>query len=173
MTGPTHTDRESRAIAYHEAGHAAVAVWCGLQLERVELTPNHPVHVGCCREKVDDPNALSLAVELGEEQVIRPQIKILLAGRAAQQKSGFDDVPGGDHYDLEMALRVAKLMVGCVSKAEELLEQSLIETRRLLDLAVVWAGVEALVAELLRKGSVGGDDAHRILAQARSRVETR
>lgn len=171
MTDSRHPDREKVATAYHEAGHAAVAVWLGLQLERVELTPDHPIHAGCCREKVDDPYALSLAVELGEERVIRPQIQILLAGRAAQEKSGFDDLPGGDGHDLEMALRVAKLMVGCPAKAEELLDHSLVETRSLLDVTAVWAGVEALTDELLLKGIVEGDEAHRILAEARNRVD--
>lgn len=171
VTNLTQADRDRIATAYHEAGHAAVAVWLGLRLERVELTPDHPVHAGCCREKVDDPHALSLAVELGEEDVIRPQIKILLAGRAAQQKGGFDDIPGGDYHDLETALRVAKLMVGCVSKAQEVLDQSLLETQRLLDSAAVWAGVEALVGELVVKGRIEGDDAHRIIAEARSSVE--
>jgi hypothetical protein len=121
---------------------------------------------------VDDPRALSLAVELGEEDVIRPQIRILLAGRAAQQKSGFDAVPGGDEHDLETARKVAAFMVGCPVKAEEVLDQALVETRQLLDLAAVWAGVEALAGELLRKGSVEGDEAHRILAEARGRADT-
>ncbi len=173
MNNLTHADRERIATAYHEAGHAAVAVWLGLRLERVELTPDHPVHSGCCREKVDDPQALSLAVELGDEGVIRPQIKILLAGREAQQKGGVDHVPDGDRQDVETALKVATLMVGCESKAEALLAQSLTETRRLLDLPAVWAGVEALAGELLLKGTVGGDEAHGILAAAIDRAKER
>ena len=64
-------------------------------------------------------------------------------------------------------------MVGCPVKAEELLAQSLIETRRLLDEAALWTGVEALVGELVVKGSVEGDEAHRILAEAQSRFEPR
>ncbi len=167
MTTHTDTDPDQIATAYHEAGHAAVAVWFGVQLERVELTPDHPVHAGCCWEKVDDPHALSLAVELGEEDVIRPQIKILLAGRAAQQKGGFDHVPGGDQYDRETALRIAALMVNCTSEAEKLIDQSLAETRKLLDTAAVWAGVEALAGELIRKGRVEGAEAQRVLAAAR------
>ncbi len=167
MIAVTHADREMIATAYHEAGHATVAVWLGLQLARVELTPDHPVHSGCCWEKVDDPHALCIAVELGDEKVIRPQIKILLAGWAAQQKSGFDDVPGGDSYDLEIALKVAMLMVGCTSKAEELLDQLRNDTRRLLDVPAVWAGVEALANELIREGTVWGERAHRILNEAR------
>jgi hypothetical protein len=164
-------ERECRAIAFHEAGHAALADWCGRQLERVELTPDHPGQVGCCFEKVEDPHALSRAVELGEEDVIRPQIQIQLAGRAAQQKSGYEGLPGGDRRDSQVALRLAIRMVGCVLKAEQVLEQARVETRRILDLAVVWAGVEALVAELLRTGSVEGGRAHRILAEARNAVE--
>ena len=161
-----HHDHETIATAYHEAGHAAVAVWLGLQLARVELTPNHPVHSGCCWEKVDDPHALCLAVELGDGEVIGPQIKILLAGRVAQQKGGFDDVPDSDHHDLETALKVATLMVGSVSEAEKLLDELRIDTRKLLDVPRVWAGVQAIVCELLREGTVEGERAHRILAEA-------
>lgn len=166
MSVSTPTDHEMMATAYHEAGHATVAVWLGLQLARVELTPNHPVHSGCCWEKVDDPHALCLAVELGDEKVIRPQIKILLAGRAAQQKGGFDDIPNGDSHDIETALKVARLMVGCAAKAEELLNELRIDTRKLLDMPKVWAGVEALASKLLLKGALVGDEAHRILAEA-------
>jgi hypothetical protein len=164
LTTSILTDREMIATAYHEAGHATVAVWLGLQLARVELTPNHPVHMGCCWEKVDDPHGLCLAVELGDEKVIRPQIKVLLAGRVAQQKGGFDDLPG-DSHDLETALKVATLMVGCVSKAEELLDELRIDTLRLLDVPKVWAGVEALASKLLLKGTLVGDEAHCILAE--------
>jgi hypothetical protein len=166
VTAHPDTDHERAATAYHEAGHAAVAVWFGLQLERVELTPDHPIHAGYCQERVDDPEALSLAIELGEEAVIRPQIQILLAGGVAQHKGGLGHVPGSDHHDLEVALKMATRMVGCASGAEALLEHSRAETRKLLDRAAVWAGVEALAGELLEKGRVVGDDAHRILASA-------
>jgi hypothetical protein len=166
VNGCVDTDRESVATAYHEAGHAAVTAWFGLRLERVELTPDHPVHAGCCREQVDDPHALSRALELGDERVIRPQIKILLAGRAAQQKGGFDHVPDCDRQDVETALKVASLLVGCASRAEQLLAESLVETQKLLDHPAVWAGVEALANELLLKGAVAGDEAHRILDRA-------
>jgi hypothetical protein len=173
VTAHTDADRERVATAYHEAGHAAVAVWFGLQLERVELTPDHPVHAGCCQEKVDDPHALSLALELGAEEVIRPQITILLAGRAAQQKGGVDHVPGADHHDLELARKMAALMAGCASEAEEVLDRSRVETRQLLDTPAVWAGVEALAGALLVEGRIEGDQAHRILAAARGSVEGR
>lgn len=164
VTAHTDTSHEIVAAAYHEAGHAAAAVWFGLQLERVELTPDHPVHAGYCQEKVDDPDALSLAIELGEEDVIRPQIQILLAGGMAQQKGGFGHVPGSDHHDLEVALKMATRMVRCASGAAVLLDHLRAEARALLDRAVVWAGVEALAHELLKKGRVWGDEAHRILA---------
>jgi hypothetical protein len=166
LTSLTPADREKFAAAYHEAGHAGVAVLLGLRLERVELTPDHPVHLGCCLERVDDLPALGRAVERGDENVILPQLKVLLAGRAAQQKSGFDDVPNGDQHDLETARRVATNMIGCPSKAEELLDALQDHTRGLLDVPGVWAGVEALARELLRAGNVEGDAAHRILNEA-------
>jgi hypothetical protein len=161
----THTEREMRATAYHEAGHATIAVWFGLQLASVELTPDHPIHSGFCLEKVDDPYAMSLAVELGDEEVILPQIKILLAGRAAQLKGGFDDVNGGDSHDIETALKVATRMVGCPCKAEELLDCLRTDTRKLLDVPVVWAGVETLASNLLRMGTIIGEECHRILTE--------
>jgi hypothetical protein len=168
LTSPTH-DSETIAAAYHEAGHAGVAVHLGLKLEQVGLTPDHPVHFGYCLEQVDDPHSLSRAVEKGDEEILLPQIRVLLAGREAQRKSGFDCVPGGDGQDLETARRVAATMVGCKVKAEELITTLRADTRRMLDAPAVWAGVEALVSQLLQDGTVEGEKAHRIL-QDRTRA---
>lgn len=159
-------DRLMVATAYHEAGHATVATWLGLKLDRVELTPDDPLHTGCCWEKVDDPHALRRAIESGDEDVIVPQIKVLLAGGSAQRKGGYDDVDGGDEIDLCTAASVARLLVGCPSEAQRLRRRLLVETRQLLDLPAVWAGVQALARELLRKGVLDGNEAHGILGQA-------
>ena len=99
------TQKDKRATAYHEAGHALVA-W---------MTPKtDPVH-----KVTIIPRGRSLGVtqflpeedRLGySESQIRARLDVLLGGRAAE-KLIYDDLSTGAAEDLKQATRLARMMV--------------------------------------------------------------
>jgi cell division protease FtsH len=99
------TQKDKRATAYHEAGHALVA-W---------LTPKtDPVHKVTI---IPRGRALGVTQFLPEEDrlgysesQIRARLDVLLGGRAAE-KLVYDDLSTGAAEDLKQATRLARMMV--------------------------------------------------------------
>jgi hypothetical protein len=161
----TPPDREASAAAYHEAGHAAVAARLGYSLGRVALTPDDPEQFGDILQRWDAPEELRAGGEYGVEKLVRDQLVIRLAGPAAEARAGFDgDLARAEQEDIaelgELVMNVwaegyERELAACRSRAAELLGEP-----------AVWAGVRSLAGELLRSGTVPGDDAHRVLAGA-------
>ena len=99
------TDKEKRVIAYHEAGHALVARLMGdaMQLHKVTI--------------VARGQALGYTMNLPEEdrylqstEELRDWLKVILAGRAAEQVV-FGRITNGAANDLERATAIARAMV--------------------------------------------------------------
>jgi len=99
------TDKEKRVIAYHEAGHALVARLMGdaMQLHKVTIVPRG--------------QALGYTLNLPEEdrylhstEELRDWLKVILAGRAAEQVV-FGRITNGAANDLERATAIARSMV--------------------------------------------------------------
>jgi cell division protease FtsH len=99
------TDKEKRVIAYHEAGHALVARLMGdaMQLHKVTIVPRG--------------QALGYTLNLPEEdrylqstEELRDWLKVILAGRAAEQVV-FGRITNGAANDLDRATQIARSMV--------------------------------------------------------------
>jgi cell division protease FtsH len=99
------TDKEKRVIAYHEAGHALVARLMGdaMQLHKVTIVPRG--------------QALGYTLNLPEEdrhlqstEELRDWLKVILAGRAAEQVV-FGRITNGAANDLDRATQIARAMV--------------------------------------------------------------
>lgn len=160
-------DRETAAAAYHEAGHAAVAVRLGYSLGRVALTPDDPEQFGDVLQRWDAPDELRAGREYGVEKLVRDQLVIRLAGPAAEARAGFAIAfEQAEQEDIaEMGELISNVwpnrreaaaeVAACRSRAGELLGEP-----------AVWTGVEALAGELLRSGTLSGDTAHDTLAAA-------
>jgi cell division protease FtsH len=99
------TDKEKRVIAYHEAGHALVGRLMGdaMHLHKVTIVPRG--------------QALGYTLNLPEEdrylhstEELRDWLKVILAGRAAEQVV-FGRITNGAANDLERATAIARSMV--------------------------------------------------------------
>jgi hypothetical protein len=160
----TPPDRKMLAAAYHEAGHAAVAVALGKRLMGVKITIGHPDHEGLRRAAPTfEPDVWDLLFE-ADDPDLRTRIMVYLAGRSAEQIARLVHGNAGDHSDVVTAFDLASSMTADAQEAQELLDQLAAETWTLLDRPDVWAGVQRLAAELLRAPAVTGADARRILA---------
>ena len=91
------TDKEKRVIAYHEAGHALVARLMGdaMQLHKVTIVPRGQA-LGYTMNLPEEDRYLQSTEEL------RDWLKVILAGRAAEQVV-FGRITNGAANDLERA----------------------------------------------------------------------
>jgi len=98
-------DEEKRMIAYHEAGHALVAVlYPGADpLEKVSIIPRGRSLGATEQIPEEDRHNLSRSYLLGK-------IAVMIGGRAAE-KIVFDDITSGAGDDLKKATQLARRMV--------------------------------------------------------------
>lgn len=134
------------ATAYHEAGHAAVALALDRPVHRVSVLPNQEL-LGKCefRKGVQRPS----------DDWIETEILISLAGMVAEARHT-------GRYDREAAgrdLRYArKLMLYRASERSlDRFERRMVaKTENLLNDDGVWRAVELMAAELMKLGVISG-----------------
>ena len=151
-------ERESaRPTAYHEAGHAVVALALGRPVHRVTILADR-AHAGTC--------AFGKAPFRPSEDWLEREALIALAGLAAEAR--FTGV-----YELDAAAKdrryvfsLALERTGDARKAERLERRLLAKTEHLLARDEYWRAVERLAAELLRTGTVSGRAARHLFEEA-------
>jgi ATP-dependent Zn protease len=132
--------------AYHEAGHAVVALAVGRPVHRVSVLPNREL-LGKCefRKGVVRPSA-----DWVEEELL-----ITLAGPAAEARHTGRFCPGGAARDLRYARKLAVQRAGDRG-AERLERRMLAKVENLLADDGLWRAVELIAAELVRCGTISG-----------------
>jgi ATP-dependent Zn protease len=137
---------ETTATAYHEAGHAVVALALGRPVHKVSIRPKAD-WLGRCefRKGIVRPS----------DDWLEDEILIALGGMAAEaQHTGT--------YDRDAAGRdlryVRRLALNRVSERslERFERRMLAKTENLLADAGHWAAVELIAAELLKSGEISG-----------------
>jgi hypothetical protein len=148
--------REHEATAYHEAGHAVVALALGQPVHRVSMVPTHD-HLGRCE--------LRKGVPRPSQDWLECQILITLGGLAAEAKhSGV--------YAWELATRDRQYVRQLAAeragprRAERLEQRLLAKVEHLLGRAGYWRAVELIAAELLRRGVISGRAARHLFDQS-------
>lgn len=106
---------EKQRIAYHESGHALVAltVPTAQPVHKVSIIPHGVAALGYTLQLPVEEKFLSTASEL------RDQIAVLLGGRAAENIV-YGDVSSGAANDLERATAIARSMVTQLGMSDEL-----------------------------------------------------
>jgi hypothetical protein len=149
------------ATAYHEAGHAVMALALGRPVDRVSVRSRNE-WLGSC--------AFRKPVYRPSEDWLEREMLIALAGLAAEAIRHGDypwDAAKHDHrYARSLALERAG---GNARQAERLEHRMLAKAEHLLQQADHWAAVERLAAELLRLGEISGRTARHLFDQARAR----
>ena len=132
--------------AYHEAGHAVVALSLGRPVQRVSVLPNRE-HLGICefRKGVIRPS----------KDWLEEEILISLAGIAAEARHTGNYAWAGAARDMRYVRRLALQRAG-ERQAERLERRLLSKVENLLADEGHWRAVELIVAELMRLGDIGG-----------------
>lgn len=149
-------ERQSEeATAYHEAGHAVVALALGRPVHLVSILSDR-VYLGRCefRKGVFRPS----------EDWLEREILIALGGIAAEAQLTGDYAWGGAKRDRQHVRRLAVQRAG-ERQAERLERRLLAKAEHLLTREGHWRAVELIAAELLRRGAISGRAARHLFDQ--------
>lgn len=132
--------------AYHEAGHAVIALSCERPVHRVSVLPKHEF-LGICqfRKGVFRPS----------KDWLENEILISLAGLAAEARHTGQYAWDGAAKDLQVAQRLAVMRAG-ERQAEKLIRRMLSKVENLLADEQRWKAVQLMAAELLKLGEITG-----------------
>lgn len=146
------------ATAYHEAGHAVVALALGRPVQRVSIEPNQ-LRLGVCeiRKGTFRPS----------KDWLETEVLILLGGLAAEaRRSGNYDWQAASQ-DLRSVRMLTKQRGGSPSQVEKLERRMLDKTEHLLDQPGCWSAVESIAAELLKTTVISGRAARHLFDEQR------
>ena len=143
------------ATAYHEAGHAVVALALGRAVHGVSILPDRET-LGLCefRKGAFRPS----------EDWLEREMLIALGGIAAEARHTGHYARDAAAHDLDYVRRLAAQRAG-ERRAERLERRLLAKAEHLLAREGHWRAVELMVAELLRRGVLSGRAARHLFEQ--------
>lgn len=133
--------------AYHEAGHAVMALLMGRSVQKVSIIPSQN-KLGVC------------TIQKGRAKQVQDKLEaevlILLAGMAAEgRKSGKYNVQGAGQ-DLKQVEKLAMSRAGNIKAAQKFFHKMLDKTQHLLSDKTTWKAVKVIAAELIEHESISG-----------------
>lgn len=136
-----------RLTAYHEAGHAVIALAEGRTLQEVSIVPGAK-RLGHCQVNKGTARKLKDSLET--------DLLILLAGLAAEARLTGRYRLAGAAQDLHMAQQLASLRAPNERQGQRLLERTLAKVEHLLADEATWRAVESVANELLASQKISG-----------------
>lgn len=152
------------ATAYHEAGHAVMALALGRPIHRVSIQPNH-LRLGQCEIKKGSFRA--------SKDVLETQILILLGGVAAEARHTGKYCWESAVQDLRGVRSLSLMRAGSQHQVERFERRMLDKAEHILDQPGVWLAVERIAQELLQKTIISGRTALHFFEQAAREAEER
>jgi ATP-dependent Zn protease len=158
----TSPDPRRVATAYHEAGHAVLALALGRPLERVTIAPGKipfgPATLGQCR--IQKGRFKPSQDELEDDMLI------LLAGMVAESQVTGQYCPRGAATDLRGVRQLAATRASSERQIERLERRALDKTEHLLSDAAHQQALERIARELLDKETISGRAARHFYEEA-------
>ena len=144
------------ATAFHEAGHAVIALALGRPIQRVTIVPGK-THAGL-------ESLGQCQVQRGRfrpsKDALEDEVLILLAGMAAEAQVTGEYCTAGATQDLRAVRRCVQSRAGGGERQAARLERRLLDkTEHLLSDAAVWQAVQWIAAELLQHETISGRSA--------------
>jgi ATP-dependent Zn protease len=168
MLGMETDDREidlaqdtNLLTAYHEAGHAIVALMLGRDVHRVSIIPKQ-TRLGQCQLKKGGHKA--------SDDWLETEVLILLAGAAAEGRISGQYCWNGASRDLRQAQALIQSRAGSVHQAERLQRRWLDKVEHLLNSQESWLAVEMVAHDLVQRKTISGRSARYHYEQATARI---
>lgn len=149
------------ATAYHEAGHAVIALVLGRSVQRVSIRAKEQT-LGRCEFQKGRPRP--------SDDWLEREILISLAGLAAEARYSGHYAWGGAARDLQNVAMLARQRAG-EKQAERLQKRLLAKVEHLLSQPATWRAVELIAQELIRSETISGRAAVHLLEQGKAQVE--
>lgn len=150
------------ATAYHEAGHAVVAVLLGRSVHKVTIAPGQMfagVRLGACE--------IGKGRARASRDWLEDEVLILLAGMVAQSQLTGDYCRNGAAQDLAAVRRLLEQARATNERQLERLEQRMIDKcEHLLADEAACKAVESIAVELLKKTTISGRAVRHLVEQA-------
>jgi len=134
------------ATAYHEAGHAVVALAHDRPVHRVSVLPNQ-LHLGVCEFRK--------GVQRGSVDFVEQEILISLAGMVAEARHTGKYHRAAAGRDLRH-VRTLALQRATEKQLDRYERRMLAKVENLLNDDATWAAVENIAAELMKHGQISG-----------------
>lgn len=147
------------ATAYHEAGHAVLALVLGRPVQRVSIEPNH-LRLGHC--------AIKKGTFRPSGDPLETEVLFMLGGPAAEARHTGEYHWGAAAQDLRNIRALIKQRANGERQAERLEQRLLAKAEYILDRPGVWRAVERIVDELLRCTTISGRAARHFFEEATS-----
>lgn len=158
-------DPRLTATAYHEAGHAVMALLLGRSVHNVTVAPGQilsGVRLGACEMRKGRSRASNDPLE--------DEVLILLAGMVAESQCTGQYCRQGASQDLQAVRRLLSYNRARNERQLERFEQRLIDkTEHLLTEAAAMEAIRLIVVELLAKTTLSGRAVRHLLTQAQQR----
>lgn len=149
--------------AYHEAGHAVMALLMGRAVQKVSITPSQNRLGACTLQKGRSKQV---------QDKLEAEMMIFLAGMASEgRKSGHYNLAGASQ-DLRSVEKLAMARSGNAKQAQKLIHRMLDKTQHLLSDKATWRAVKAIAAELQEHESISGRAAKHHLTMAQNEFKT-
>jgi len=147
---------DQQATAYHEAGHAVVALILGRPVQYVSILPNRE-RLGVCE--------FGKGASRPTDDWLEREILIALAGIAAEARHTGNYAWDGAARDQIYVQRLTEQRAGD-RRAERLQRRLLAKVEHLLTDERHWQGVELIAAELIKQGEISGRTAKHLFERA-------
>jgi ATP-dependent Zn protease len=148
---------EQIATAFHEAGHAVMALVVGRPIQRVSIASDE-LRLGHCELRKGSIRP--------SQDVLETEILFLLAGLAAQARHAGDYDWDGATQDLRHVRTLTLTRAGNERQAERLERRMLSKVERILERPEVWLAITAIAEELLRNVTISGRAARHLYDEA-------
>ncbi len=148
------------ATAYHEAGHAVIAIALGRAVQRVSVLPKLDT-LGRCEFQKGRTRP--------SEDWLEREILISLAGLAAEARHTGQYAWEGAARDLQVVKRLATQRAG-ERHVERLQKRLLSKVEHMLAQPETWRAVQLIAAELLRVETISGRAAVHLIEQGKTDV---
>jgi ATP-dependent Zn protease len=145
------------ATAYHEAGHAVMALALGRPVQRVSVQPNQ-LRLGHCEIKKGTFRP--------SKDILETEILILLGGLAAEARHTGRYSWSGAAHDLSGVRTLARMRAASERQVERLERRMLDKAEHILSQPGVWSAAKRIADELLRCTTISGRAARHLFEQA-------
>lgn len=155
-------------LAFHEAGHAVMAVLLGRPIRRASIRRRQSL-----AGFVDFEHALAGVIEASGQHrpLIESDVLVLLAGRAAECELTLGSPPSHAGLDRENARALLHVLEDCDEVVASWMRYLLVRAQSMLQES--WPLVYAVARALMREEELDSDGVARAIAEARERMATR